>query len=731
MTNITSTIEQDKVNIDRCMQNRELSWLKFNERVLEEASFTANPPLERLKFISIFSSNLDEFYMIRVGSLTDCMLFVPEYFDNKTGMTAEQQLDAIFKQTTSLYALRDHYFFAVLEDLSKSGINHLKMSDLNQSECKKVEKQFVRDIMPLLSPQIIDNRHPFPHLDNKQLHIAVTLEHKRNSLFGLIAVPRTLERIIFLETSSFVLLEDVIYYFSHIAFKPYKVQNKTILSVTRNADIKTDEGVLDEDIDYRQFMQKLLKKRQRLTPVRLELQYAVKKTFIEFFCEKLKLKDAQVFLSSTPLDLTYHCKLEEKIEIENRRKLVKPVHIPCDIYPTDKKISLIKHVQKTDLLLSHPYESILPFLEMIKQAAEDPTVLSIKITLYRLDSQSKLAESLIRAAENGKEVIVLMELRARFDEANNIEWSKRLDEAGCRVIYGPTSYKVHSKICLITKKENGKIQYITQIGTGNYNEKTAKQYTDLSLITANQEIGKDTAIFFNNLLLGNLEGKYTYLWVAPNYYKQNILQCIENEQKKAENGESGRIIIKCNSLTDKEVIIKLIEAAQSGVKISMIVRGICCLIPGVPQLTENITIISIIGEFLEHSRIYCFGTGNNKKIYISSADLMTRNTERRIEITCPVLDEDIKQRIFEMLETMLLDNTKAREHFSDGRYVLRHSPIDQTINSQKIFTDQARTNAARTLAEHMQNIKETNIPSNFTNIGRRAKDIFMKFRNSS
>jgi len=731
MTNTTSTRDKDKNNIEHYIQNRELSWLKFNERVLEEANFSDNPLLERLKFISIFSSNLDEFYMIRVGSLTDYMLFASEYFDNKTGMTAEQQLDAIFKQTTSLYALRDRYFFTVIETLSQFGIKHLKIRDLNQNEFKKMEKQFVRDIMPLLSPQIIDNRHPFPHIDNKQLHIAVTLEHKSKFLFGLIAVPKTLERIIFIEgTNRFVLLEDVIYYFSHIAFKPYKIQNKTVLTVTRNADIKTEEGMLDEDIDYRQFMQKLIKKRQRLTPIRLELQYEVKKAFIEFFCEKLNLKEKQIFLSSTPLDLNYYYKLEEKIEPENRGKLVRPTHIPCDIYTTDKKINMMRQVQKKDILLSHPYESISPFLEMIKQAAEDPTVLSIKITLYRLDSQSKLAESLIRAAENGKEVIVLMELRARFDEANNIEWSQRLDEAGCRVIYGPSSYKVHSKICLITKKETGKIQYITQIGTGNYNEKTAKQYTDLSLITANQEIGKDATTFFNNLLLGNLEGEYTHLWVAPKYYKQNILQSIEREKKKSENGENGRIIIKCNSLTDKDVIIKLIEAAQSGVKISMIIRGICCLIPRVPQLTENITIISIIGEFLEHSRIYCFGTGDNKKIYISSGDLMTRNTERRVEITCPILDEELKQQISEMLETMLMDNTKAWEHFSDGRYVLRHSPTDLIINSQKIFTEQARANTTYTHAENTQNIKEKNTAYNITYIRKRVKNILLKFRNS-
>jgi polyphosphate kinase len=731
MANTASTSEKEQIDIHSCMQNRELSWLKFNERVLEEANFNGNPPLEQLKFISIFSNNLDEFYMIRVGSLTDYMLFAPEYFDNKTGMTSEQQLDAIFNQTTSLYALRDCYFSTIMEDLTRFDIIHLKMQDLNQGECKKVEKLFVRDIMPLLSPQIIDNRHPFPHIDNKQLHIAVSLEDKNKSTFGLIAVPRTLERIICLEgTCRFVLLEDVIYHFAHIAFKPYKVQNKTVIAVTRNADIKTEEG-LDEDIDYRQFMRRIIKKRKRLAPVRLELQYATKKAFTEFFCEKLNLKDTQVFLSSTPLDLTYCYKLEEKIAPENKRKLAKPVHIPCDSYPTDKKVSLMKHVQKKDLLFSHPYESITPYLEMIKQAVEDPTVLSIKITLYRLDAQSKLAESLIRAAGNGKEVIVLMELRARFDEANNIEWANRLDEAGCRVIYGPTGYKVHSKICLITKKESGKIQYITQLGTGNYNEKTAKQYTDISLITANQKIGKDAAIFFNNLLIGNFDGEYSHLWVAPNYYKQNILQCIEEEKKKAEKGEKSQIIIKCNSITDKEVITKLIEASQSGVKISMIVRGICCLIPRVPQLTENISIISIIGEFLEHSRIYCFGTGDDKKIYISSADLMTRNTERRIEIACPILEGELKQRVFEMLETMLMDNTKAREQFSDGRYVLRHAPTDLAINSQKIFTEQARANTAQALAESTQNTKGNNILSNITDIGKKVKNIILKSRDSS
>lgn len=714
----------NKAEFSHCMQNRELSWLKFNERVLEEANFDLNPVLERLKFISIFSSNLDEFFMIRVGSLTDYLLFDPKYFDNKTGMTVKQQLEAVFNQTASMYVLRDRYFNSVSADLKRHGINQVKMRDLTSSEHKKIEKFFLREILPVLSPQIIDNRHPFPHINNKQLHIAVTLEHKNRLIFGLIAVPITLERIIFFENNArFILLEDIIYYYSHVAFDPYKVQEKTILSVTRNADINTEERDVDEPIDYRQFMQKILKKRQRLTPVRLELQFATNKKFITFFCEKLDLKETQIFLSSTPLDLAYCFKLEEKLVPEIRKKLTRPIHVPYEYL--DKKRNIMEHIHKKDVLFSYPYESFSHFLDMIRQAAEDPTVLSIKITLYRLDSQSKLAEALIRAAENGKEVIVLMELRARFDEANNIEWSKRFDEAGCRVIYGPTGYKVHSKICLITKKESGKIHYVTQIGTGNYNEKTVKLYTDLLLITTNQEIGKDTALFFNNLLLGNLSGEYRHLWIAPNYYKQNLIQCIEEECLKAEAGESGRIILKCNSLTDKDVITKLIEASQRGVKISLIIRGICCLIPRLPKYTENIAVISIVGRFLEHSRIYCFGTGTATKLYISSADLMTRNTERRIEVVCPVLDVDLKQRICEMLEIMLKDNAKAWEQFSDGRY-LRCSSSDLVINSQEKFTEQASIHSTFTFSNAEQRTKNLNMSSMIVDFSKRVKNRFSK-----
>jgi len=688
----------DEIDFRNCMQNRELSWLKFNERVLEESNYKGNPPFERLKYISIFCSNLDEFFMVRVGSLTDYMLYAPKYFDNKTGMTARQQLDAIFLETASLYALKDRYYQSLMEELNSHGVEHLKMSDLSTTEGKDIEKHFVRNIQPLLSPQIIDNRHhPFPHIENLKLYIAVTLEHKSSPLFGLIAVPKTLDRLFMLEGGCrYVLLEDLICHFSHLVFKPYKVLEKTILSVTRNADINVEqEAALDEDIDFRQFMQKLVKKRNRLTPVRLELQYDVSKAFRAFFYEKLNLIEKQVYLVSSPLDISYYFSMEDKLKTGGRKDLFLPAHIPYDVFPADKRNHLIKEVFKRDVFFSFPYESILPFLEMIRRAADDPKVLSIKITLYRLDFQSRLADALIRAAENGKEVIVLMELQARFDETNNIEWSVRLEEAGCRIIYGISGYKVHSKICLITRRESGKIQYITQIGTGNYNEKTVKLYTDFSLVTSNQEIGKDAVTFFNSLSLGDVSEGYEHLWVAPACYKQNIIRYIEDEEDKAKNCEDAQIIIKCNSLTDKEIIIKLIEASQSGVKISLIIRGICCLIPRIPEFTHNISVISIVGRFLEHTRVFCFGTGQSSKVYISSADLMTRNTERRIEIACPIYDTKIKTRICEMLDMMLKDNSKAWEHYSNGRYILRSAPVDMVVNSQEAFIDQARTDSVK------------------------------------
>ena len=682
----------DKTDIARCMQNRELSWLKFNERVLEEADCEQTPLLERLKFLSIFTSNLDEFFMVRVGSLSESAAFAPDSYDTKTGMSPRRQLEEIFQRTAPLYTLRDQYYSSITRQLDAHGVSHCKIAELDPKQQKKLESHFVQNIMPLLSPQIIDSRHPFPHMDNKRLHIAATLEKKSKLCVGIIAVPHNMERFLFLEEGKFqfVLLEEVIRHFAGLAFGMYKVLEKTVAAVTRNADIDTEEGFLDEDIDYPQHVKKIIKKRLRLAPVRLELNNPADQTFVKYFCEKLDLQSDQVFFSDAPLELSYCYQLEERLDGELRKKLAREPFVPSNARFPDKKVSIMKQVQKNDILFSYPFESMSPFLVMLKQAAEDSSVTSIKITLYRIDRRSKLAETLMLAAENGKEVVVMMELRARFDERNNVEWAQRLEEAGCRVIYGPAGFKVHSKICLITKKEMSKITYTTQIGTGNYNEKTAKLYTDLSIITANQEIGRDAAAFFNNLLLGSLEGAYTHLWVAPHSYKQNLLRCIEEERAKAEKGEVGRIIIKCNSLTDRDIIVKLAEASRSGVKISMIVRGICCIVPQIREFTDNITVISIVGRFLEHSRIFSFGTGDRKKLYISSADLMTRNTERRLEIACPVLDAELKKKIYEMLETMLADNTKAWELFADERYLPRRAPSDLAVNAQEMFIEQAR-----------------------------------------
>ena len=690
------------------MQNRELSWLKFNERVLLEANRTEMPLLERLKFISIFLSNLDEFFMIRVGSLADSLLLGNKLNDNKTGMSAKEQLDEIYRMITPLYALVGQAFSSVSTGLLKHGIEFAKMRDLTDSEWKTFRNHFVHNIMPMLSPSIIDSKHPFPHIPNLQQHIAVTLEKKKGSTFGLIAVPSELDRLIQVDGKGwrFVLLEEVILHFAELAFGSYKVREKIIISVTRNADIVTEEELLDEDIDFRQHMKSLLKKRQRLAPVRLELSGRTSQEMLDFLCLKLFLKPAQVFYSTAPLDLSFCNSLGRYFDKETYDRLIWPVHVPVNPLPPEKMRNMMELVSEKDMLFALPFESITPFMSLVRQASEDPKVLSIKITVYRLDAQSKLVELLISAAENGKEVVVLMELRARFDESNNIEWASRLEEAGCRVIYGLVGYKCHSKLCLITLKESGKLRFITQVGTGNYNEKTAKLYTDLSLITANQDIGRDASTFFNNMLIGNLEGEYTHLLVAPNSFKSKIIDLIEKERKKALNGKKGKIIIKCNSLTDKEIIQKLVEAGDDGVEITMNIRGICCLVPQLPGVTDNIHVFSIVGKFLEHTRIFCFGEGNDSKLFISSADLMTRNTQRRVEVACPILDNDIKTRILWMLDVMFNDNTNAWDLFSDGRYIIReHSESDPPRNSQEIFVTEAQTQAQLLAGEKSSTIK--------------------------
>ena len=679
-----------------CMQNRELSWLKFNERVLLEANRIESPLMERFKFISIFTTNLDEFFMIRVGSLTDSALFDKDYKEDKTGMSAKEQLKEIFRAVAPLYGVRDKSFKSVMDGFANHGIHLKKMAELTDEEQEAQKEYFIYNIMPLLSPQIIDSKHPFPHLVNKRLHIAVTLKKKKGTVFGIIAMPAELDRMIVLDGPGlrFVLLEDMICHFADIAFGIYEVLEKNIIAVTRNADLNMEDDFLDEGIDYRLYMKDMLKKRQRLSPVRLEMASSSSPEFLEFFLGKLGLSGSQVFYTAAPLDMSFCFSMEQIVDAETYKRLVWPAHIPAETVASDKKKDMLKASAAGDILLSYPYESMSPLLELIRQASEDPTVLSIKITLYRIDQHSKIAEALVRAAEKGKEILVIMELRARFDEDNNIEWAHRLDEAGCNVIYGMVGYKVHSKICLITRKEGGKITYTTHIATGNYNEITSRLYTDLSLITANQDIGRDGAAFFTNMMLGNLEGVYKNLWVAPGSYKVNIIRHIEEEKQKAIDGSGGSITIKCNSLTDKELIECISAASIAGVEIIIICRGICCLIPGIPGLTENIRVISIVGRFLEHSRIFCFGKGESRKIYISSADLMTRNTQRRIEIASPILDPAAAAKVYQILEISLEDNTQAWEQMPDGTYKSRYRPgSEHIVNSQEFLTEQALESA--------------------------------------
>lgn len=674
-----------------CYDNREFSWLKFNERVLEEACRrSANPLLERLKFLAIFTSNLDEFYMVRVGTLTDYVKFYQNYIDTKTNLTAMEQLHGIFHLSKALYEKRDYVYEHITLELEENGIFLQSMENLSQEERKKIKKYFKKNIFPLLSPQVIDAWHPFPFLQNKKLYVGVELAGKKDSkLIGIIPVPMTLKRLVPIEgrEKSFILLEKVIEYFTSDVFAMYKVQASTVLCVTRNADIDTEYEVSDDDhMDFRQYMKKLLKSRSRLAPVRLEMQKKMGKFFESSILKRLELSEQRVFYSKTPLDMSFAFSLESFLDAAEKERLVYAPFKPHEDSVLVRDNDLANYIFKKDVFLHYPYDSMKPFLTLIKQAGDDERVLSIKITLYRIAKDSQLANYLIDAAENGKDVTILMELRARFDEENNIEWAQRFEEAGCKVIYGAERYKVHSKICLITYRDHEEIRYITHVGTGNYNEKTSKIYTDFNLLTADEQTGEDADRFFKNMAMNNYEGEYEKLWIAPNAFKQNIMKGIEREMEKARNNGKAQIIIKCNSFTDKDLIQELIKASKHNVKIILIVRGICCLIPGVAGKTDNIRVISIVGRFLEHSRLYSFGCEDDQVLYIASGDMMTRNTEKRVEIGCPVEDAKIKRRINAIIDTILSDTAKARELHSNKQYLkILPKENESPRNSQEIF----------------------------------------------
>lgn len=669
-------------------QNRELSWLKFNQRVLEEAKDSSVPLLERMKFVSIFTSNLDEFFMIRVGSLYDMSLTDNSTIDSRSGMNPKEQLDAIFAAVAPLYKERDKTYSEIKKLLNPYGVCGLSIKELEQQEKKYVKKYFKDQILPILSPQIVDANHPFPHLLNKELYVIASLKQNGTSMIGIVPVPQFVSDILYLPGHDirYIRMEKVIMEYLDVVFDKYEVSSKNYICVTRNADVSPDDEALEINDDFRLLMQETLHKRRRMAVVRMETAEPLDKELEKYFCDKFKITPAQIYRTKMPMKLDYIFSIMDKVPASLKRSLIDEPFTPQPSrYLTDGKV--IPQVKKKDILLSYPYESMGPFLRMIKEAAYDPTVLTIRITIYRLAKKARLVEYLCAAAENGKEVTVLIELRARFDEQNNIDWSERLEEAGCRVIYGFEGYKVHSKICLITYRNRNNIEYITQVGTGNYNEKTATMYTDVSLITADKGIGEDAAVFFKNMSIGNLNGSYQHIIVSPTSLKPKVLSLMDEEIKK---GTNGRIIMKMNSVTDVDFIQKVSEASNAGVKVDLIVRGICCILPGVKGYTENLRVTSIVGRYLEHPRIFLFGTGADQKIYIGSADMMTRNTEKRVEVACPVYDETIRKQLTHMLKIMLADNVKARELKSDGNYYMKEKGTSK-VNSQEYFMREAIT----------------------------------------
>ena len=679
---------------DTIYMNRELSWLKFNERVLEEAENPENPLCERLTFASIYQSNLDEFYMVRVGSLVDQMLLAKDIRENKTNMTPEEQLDAILARTKKLNRKRDVVYEEIMENLEQYGIHMLNFHKIEKEDRNYLERYFEAEVAPVISPSIVGKRQPFPFLRNKEIYAVVVLETKKGKeKLGIIPCSSAgIQRLIPVpgKNGTYMLSEELILHFVSKIFKGYHIKAKSLLRITRNADIDAD-ALYDEDLDYREFMVELIKARKKLAPIRLELSREMDGDVVETLCEYLEVDKNYVFRGDIPLDLSFVFQIQDGLR--KRTELFYEKRIPQKSPLFNSHEPILDQIAKKDRFLSYPYESIKPFLTMLHEAANDEDVVSIKMTLYRVAKQSKVVEALIEAAENGKEVFVLVELKARFDEENNIGWSRLLEDAGCHVIYGLDGYKVHSKLCQIMKKKDGNVEYYTQIGTGNYNEKTARLYTDLSLMTADPKIGMEAARVFQALAMGETVEDMEYLLVAPRCLQNKVLAMIDEEIEHAKAGEPAYIGLKMNSLTDKRIMSKLVEASCAGVHIDMVIRGICCLIPGVKGQTENIHIISIVGRFLEHSRIYIFGTQERARIYISSADFMTRNTLRRVEVAAPIEDPDIRMQIQEMFVTMLSDNRKARSMNNKGIYKIEPSD-NAPLNSQEVFLQQAYDNAA-------------------------------------
>ena len=674
-----------------CTQSRELSWLRFNRRVLEEAGDETVPLLERLKFISIFTSNLDEFFMVRVGNLFDLSLVSPGEIDNKTGLTPAGQLSEIYSVIPGLVEIKNRLYADVTALLRREGICDLTMEELSAEERKFVSTYYKAKILPVLSPQIVDARHPFPHLANKALYVAGLMRSRKGTAsLGFLPAPQGLPAILSMpgDPGRFIRMETVLLHYASSLFGEYKLESSCVLCVTRNADLNLDAELLEESgEDIRSRMSKLLKKRASQSAVRLELSKKMSGEFMRLLKGRVGLENRQIYVDQSPLNMKYVHDLAKALPEAKAAALSFPAYRPRWPEDLDKTAGIIDQVRQKDRLLFFPFDGVDPFLRMLEEAAARPDVVSIRITIYRLATSSRVAHILCKAAENGKEVTVLMELRARFDEANNISWSRLMEDSGCKVIYGVEEYKCHSKICLITLRRGDRLSYITQIGTGNYNERTNEQYTDLSLMTADEAVGLDGAAFFQNMLVGNLEGEYQRLLVAPAGVKTRLLELIDGEIAK---GPEGYICVKANSMTEREVMDKLVQASQAGVQVQLILRGICCLRPGIAAQTENIHVTSIVGRFLEHSRIYSFGTGDAEKLYISSGDLMTRSTQTRQEIAAPIYDPAIRAELRHILETLLHDNVKARRQNVDGTYSRVSAGDAPPLNSQLYFFTGAR-----------------------------------------
>ena len=672
-------------------ENRELSWLKFNERVLEEAADNNVPLCERLSFLSIFTSNLDEFFMVRVGSLHDQMLVSDNNRDNKTNMTSSEQLAEIFAASRLLHKKKDGVYNELMDEVSGYGIDLVNFSQIEYADAAYLELYFKNSVLPVLSPQVIAKKQPFPFLKNKEIYAVALLKTKNNDKVGVVPCTNdVLKRLVPIpsDRNKYMLMEELILHFMPLIFGKYSIKSKSLIRIIRNADIDVDEAFYDEDLDYRNTMEKLIKERRKLCPVKLEFSRVMDEKVIINLCRELALKKEQVFYSESPLDMSFMFMLQDILR--EHKNLFYERRIPQISRYVENGIPMIDQISKKDMLFSYPFESMAPYIRMLREAGEDDRVISIKMTLYRVAKNSQIVEALIDAAENGKEVVVLVELRARFDEENNIEWSRRLEAAGCRIIYGIDFIKVHSKLCLITYKDDDKVKYITQIGTGNYNEKTAKLYTDLSLMTSNEDIAAEAGETFTKLCMAEVMEETKHLLVAPKCLQSKVLAYIDEEINRCQNGEEAYIGIKMNSLTDKKIIDRLIMASQAGVKIDMVIRGISCLVPGIEGFTENISIRSIVGRYLEHSRIYMFGTGDRQKIFISSADFMTRNTVKRVEVAAPVYSEELRQRIREMFNIMMHDNVKARQLQSDGNYYrVEPKEGEELINSQEYFFNES------------------------------------------